>query len=180
MSAADERMAVRTPSGYRSLPRRAALGMIATGRATAATRPVKAVKSAGLPVRVAQGTVETMATLPGTAVNEATGEVTPAGEPLPEAVSEPHPVGEVVTALADDAGVSEPRGNASRAVWVDYATSVGIVVDDEMTRNDIRDAVKNGADSVRMSQPAREGGRLANPGDEPVTEAVTDAHPGIE
>lgn len=183
MSAADDRMAVRTPSGYRSLPRRAALGMIATGRATAVTRPVR---RAGAPVG---GRWVTTDVPRGAAMNETTGEVTAPGESLPEAVSVPHPVDEVVTELVDEvdgdasandvddvAGVVEPRGNASRAAWVDYAASVGVVVLDDMTRNDIRDAVK----SVRMSQPAREGGRLANPGDEPVTKVVTSAHPGIE
>lgn len=39
-----------------------------------------------------------------------------------------------------------PRGNASREVWVDYAESVGVEVDESWTRNEIRDAVREAVD----------------------------------
>lgn len=36
-----------------------------------------------------------------------------------------------------------PRGNASRQAWVDFAESVGVVVDESWTRNEIREAVRD-------------------------------------
>lgn len=61
--------------------------------------------------------------------------------------------------------VPQPRGNASKEAWIDYAMAVNIAVDINATRNDIRDYVLD-----RMSQPAlAEGGRLERPEDEPVT-----------
>lgn len=60
-----------------------------------------------------------------------------------------------------------PRGNASRNAWIDYAMAANISVNIDGTRNEIRDHVNSVL--ARMSQPAREGGRLARPEDEPVT-----------
>lgn len=41
-------------------------------------------------------------------------------------------------------GGGRPRGNASREAWVEYAESLGVVVDPEWTRNEIRDLVEAG------------------------------------
>lgn len=60
-----------------------------------------------------------------------------------------------------------PRGNASRNAWIDYAMAANISVNIDGTRNEIRDHVNDVL--ARMSQPAREGGRLERPEDEPVT-----------
>lgn len=50
-------------------------------------------------------------------------------------------------AKVDEAKVDEdgedgaPAGNASRAVWAEYATARGFDVDDSMSRDDLRDLV---------------------------------------
>lgn len=46
---------------------------------------------------------------------------------------------EMVTVVDADGGV--PAGNASRAVWAEYATARGFDVDDSMSRDDLRDLV---------------------------------------
>lgn len=80
--------------------------------------------------------------------------------------------------------VERPKGNAGRESWAQYAQVHGVEVTDEMGRNEIRDAVVAKLETDRMSQPAFtddsvEGGRLATPEDEPVTESlVTHADPG--
>jgi len=198
MSAAD-RMAVRMPDGeIRSVARRVGLAMIAQSRATH-ERPgqpgktTKARKSTGRP-NVAQSATRA-------AVTVVTAEA-PAPDPefhllsqTPRQIAETMRTGEMpggpayspvdddATALPIEApAVEQPKGNAGRAAWAQYAGVVGVPVDDEMGRNEIRDAVVAKLESDRMSQPAFsefEGGRLATPEDEPVTEsAVTHADPG--
>lgn len=85
--------------------------------------------------------------------------------------------GEDVTALPVEApapDVPEPKKNASRKVWAEYAKSRGVTVTSDMTRNQLRDIVAE-LDTAHLSQPAFAehsvtGGRLATPEDEPVTE----------
>jgi hypothetical protein len=71
---------------------------------------------------------------------------------------------------------AEPRGNAGRDEWAQYARDLGVEVTDGMGRNRIRDAAQDAAQSLaRLPQPALTGGRLETPEDEPVTEeSVTD------
>jgi hypothetical protein len=45
-------------------------------------------------------------------------------------------------AVIDDTDPTRPAGNASREEWEAFATSVGVEVEEGMSRNDIRDAVK--------------------------------------
>lgn len=211
MSAAD-RMAVRMPGGeIRSVPRRVGLAMIAQSRATheRAGQPVsarKARKSTARPIAAqsaAHGAV-TVVTAESPELKSVQVDVTPVhvvieevapdgsretvvdsdsskilGGAKPDAVV----VDEDPTALPIDApAVEQPKGNAGRSAWSEYAGVVGVEVTDEMGRNEIRDAVVAKLESDRMSQPAFaefEGGRLATPEDEPVTEsAVTHADPG--
>jgi hypothetical protein len=201
MSAAD-RMAVRMPDGeIRSVARRVGLAMIAQSRATH-QRPGDAAKAA---------TVRKPTGRPNVAQSGAHGAVTvvTADAPQLERVDvDVTPVRVVIESVAEDgsrdvvvdadtgplvgAGVTnlpieapaieQPKGNAGRAAWAEYAGIVGVPVTDEMGRNEIRDAVVAKLESDRMSQPAFaefEGGRLATPEDEPVTEsAVTHADPG--
>ncbi len=72
----------------------------------------------------------------------------------------------------------EPRQTALRSVWVDYARSLGVEVTSEMTKNQIRDAAADAAQSLaKLPQPALPGGRLETPEDEPATEeSVADAN----
>lgn len=80
--------------------------------------------------------------------------------------------------------IERPKGNAGREAWAQYAAIHGVDVDDEMGRNEIRDAVVAKLETDRMSRPAFtddsvQGGRPATPEDEPVTEdMVTSADPG--
>lgn len=90
---------------------------------------------------------------------------------------------EMAAALGISDMPTEPRGNASRQEWADYASDLGVIVTDGMTRNKIRDAAQDAAQSLaRLPQPALPGGRLETPEDEPVTEeSVTDDEdPGTE
>lgn len=45
-------------------------------------------------------------------------------------------------AVADQDGVTRPRGNASKKVWTDYATGLGIEVPDTAKVAEIRDLVE--------------------------------------
>lgn len=201
MSAAD-RMAVRMPDGeIRSVARRVGLAMIAQSRATheRAGQPVKAAKvrkPTGRP-NVAQSGARgpvTVVTADAPQLERVDVDVTPVrvviesvapdgtAKTLIDADSGPM-LGAAVTDLPIEApAVEQPKGNAGRAAWAEYASVVGVPVTDEMGRNEIRDAVVAKMESDRMSQPAFsefEGGRLATPEDEPVTEsAVTHADPG--
>lgn len=199
MSAAD-RMAVRMPGGeVRSVPRRVGLAMIAQSRATherpgqAGSAP-KARKSTGRP-NVAQSAAHGAVTVV-TADAPQLAPVDDDGPGMIKAVRGPVVYPKIEGAKPDDVVVDEdptslpieapaveqPKGNAGRAAWAEYAGVVGVTVTDEMGRNEIRDAVVAKLESDRMSQPAFsefEGGRLATPEDEPVTEsAVTHADPG--
>lgn len=199
MSAAD-RMAVRMPDGeIRSVARRVGLAMIAQSRATHqrpgdAVKAPKVRKSTGRP-NVAQIGAHGAVTVV-TADAPQLDHVDDDGPGMIKAVRGPvvYPkidgakpddvvVDEDPTALPIEApAVEQPKGNAGRAAWAQYAGVVGVPVTDEMGRNEIRDAVVAKLESDRMSQPAFsefEGGRLATPEDEPVTEsAVTHADPG--
>jgi hypothetical protein len=69
----------------------------------------------------------------------------------------------------------EPKATARRAEWATYADSLGVEVTSAMTKNQIRDAAQDAAQSLdRLPQPARTGGRLETPEDEPATERVAD------
>lgn len=175
MSAAD-RMVVRTRGGaYRSVPRRQGLAWIAAGRASVADGPVTPAdvsEAPGVPPEpedapTGQQDPQTGYVDLSAPEHDATGlqyvglfeEDVPDGVPTVEAVELP-PL---------------PRGNAGRAEWADYAQEhLGLVVTSDQTRNDIRDAAQDAhaAALARMPQPAREGGRLDTPEDEPATETV--------
>lgn len=184
MSAAD-RMVVRTLDGsYRSVPRRQGLGMIAAGRAQAAPAPVE--PAAGDYGDLAE--LVTAAPAPAAVVPD---EEVPEPNPLPrmgaiqfqpdgpkvrvDGTNEPEP------APAPHLP-AEPRGNASRAEWATYAVSLGVEVTDGMSRNRIRDAAQDAAQTLdRLPQPALPGGRLETPEDEPAAERLADDEdPGTE
>ena len=163
MSAAD-RMVVRTLDGsYRSVPRRQGLGMIAAGRAQHAP----ATFEVGDEITTTSSVEERYYPEP------------PAGTPLTTeelARVEAHDAGPEPTEMPAVELPPEPRGNASRAEWATYAESMGVEVTDGMSRNRIRDAAQDVAQTLdRLPQPALLGGRLDTPEDEPVTEeSVTD------
>jgi hypothetical protein len=195
MTAADH-MPVRTREGVRSMPRRAALGLIAAGRA----KPVKAPEApapAGVSQDIITERIAGALGVPPEALTPTSDDAHWAhGDQGPELAKrlDAHWPGreslaewfeeQAASMPADiEPPLSEPRGNASRVVWADYAESLGVTVTDDMTRNVIRDAAREAATStVRLPQPAREGGRLDTPEDEPVTEsAVTDGeNPGSQ
>lgn len=201
MSAAD-RMAVRMPGGeIRSVPRRVGLAMIAQSRATH-ERPgqpgsaPKVRKSTGRP-NVAQSGARgavTVVTADAPQLERVDVDVTPVRVVI-ESVAEDGSrdvvvdadtgplVGAGVTDLPIEAPpIERPKGNAGREAWADFARAHGMTITDAMSRNYIRDTVVAMLENSRMSQPAFgefEGGRLATPEDEPVTEsAVTHADPG--
>lgn len=188
MSAAD-RMAVRMPGGaIRSVPRRVGLAMIAGNRAK------HAPQQAASAVQVV--TAESPALKPGEIELPATKYDGPTladagmtqADLLPDFKAErgpvefatPDDVDEDPTALPIEApAVEQPKGNASRAVWAEFARVHGVPVTEDMGRNEVREAVLGKLESDRMSRPAFDGGRPATPEDEPVTEsAVTHADPG--
>jgi hypothetical protein len=194
MTAVDrERMVVRTRTGeYRSLPRRVALGLIATGRAKppkpeieqAARQAVMRLAAAlDVPTEVitsddvvnhwtAGEPLPVTAAMLGPAIHDDTGDITAPGDPLPEVEDEPTRMNLTPPAMVDPP-LSEPRGNASRVVWAQYAESRGVAVTDDMTRNEIRGAVWEAVLSAdRLPQPAPTGGRLETPEDEPAPEGV--------
>ena len=166
MSAA-YRMVVRTLDGaYRSVPRRQGLGMIAAGRAQRAPAdaapPALAVEAPAAPdlypPELFEGTEVFQLDVPDV--------------PLEGQIDlEPDVPVTYVVDLPE-----EPRGNASRQEWAAYAHDIGVEVHSGMSRNQIRDAAQDAAQSLaRLPQPALPGGRLETPEDEPVTEeSVTD------
>lgn len=169
MSVAD-RMVVRTRDGeYRSVPRRTALAMISVGRAQAAGTTT--IPDEGeTPTVVA----DVASVVPENVSEPATTEPEPVLEPV--GVNEPAPEYEIPTVEAVPLP-AEPRANASRGKWLEYAVSLGVEVADDLTRNEIRDAAQRAAQSLSdLPQPAvTDGGRLDMPEDEPVTEeSVTD------
>lgn len=178
MSAAD-RMVVRTSAGVRSIPRRQALAMISTRRAKLIPQPAP---SGAVRVVTAESPAITR-TMADVGITQA--------DLLPDVRAERGPVvygqtptdvvvDEDPTALPIEApAVEQPKGNAGRDAWVEFARVHGVAVTDEMGRNEVRDTVLAKLESDRMSRPAFEGGRPATPEDEPVTEsAVTHADPG--
>lgn len=196
MSAAD-RMVVRTRDGsYRSFPRRTALGLISRGQATAAAA---AVPQAAPPAEVdplgPHGDEYVIHTEIG-----AHAEVVLTDEPIevdlyrfegtevfqPDTPDEPLEGQIDLSRYVPTTYVAElppePRGNASRADWAAYAASLGVEVSDGMTRNQIRDAAQDVAQSLdRLPQPALTGGRLETPEDEPAAERLADDEdPGTE
>lgn len=177
MSAAD-RMVVRTSAGVRSIPRRQALALISTRRAklippssrSGAVRVVTA-ESPAITRTMADVGITQADLLPD--VQAERGPVVYGKTPTNVMVDDP-------TALPIEApAVEQPKGNAGRDAWAEYARVHGVAVSEDMGRNDIRDTVLAKLESDRMSRPAFEGGRPATPEDEPVTEsAVTHADPG--
>ena len=173
MSAAD-RMVVRTPDGaYRSVPRRAGLGMIAAGRAQAAPMEPATIE---VPTDLAELLDAASTSAPTIEVPTDLAELLDGDDRDEEPDDEPEDYDD----WPDDAeqAVSlpaEPRGNASRAEWATYAVSLGVEVTDDMTRNKIRDAAQDAAQSLaRLPQPALPGGRLETPEDEPAAERLAD------
>lgn len=183
MSAAD-RMVVRTRDGaYRSVPRRTGLGMISRGQAEAATTPAPPVAADVDPLGPHgdeyQEKRDQLLPDMGAALDVPDEEVTdtelPDGEPedYDDWPDDPEPAAQLP---------AEPRGNASRAEWAEYAISLGVDVTDGMSRNKIRDAAQDAAQSLdRLPQPALTGGRLETPEDEPAAERLADDEdPGTE
>lgn len=190
MSAAD-RMVVRTSAGVRSLPRREALALISTRRAKIIPPPsprsgaVRVVTAESPALKTGEielpGGPEDRRTLADLGLTQA--------DLLPEFQAERGKItfAPDVSVPADDVtalpivapAVEQPKGNAGREAWAEYAGVHGVPVSEDMGRNDIRDTVLAKLESDRMSRPAFEGGRPATPEDEPVTEsAVTHADPG--
>lgn len=156
MSAA-ERMIVRTPSGgYKTLPRRRAVGLISAGRAKAARVAPPAPVSRGVTPPPARPAGQGARRVPGEAAAVDTGVATGANETLPE-IGEDTPLydGMNTEVLAgwpiehpepepvEPAELPEPRGNASRKVWATYAMSRDIEVTSSMTRTEIQAAVRD-------------------------------------
>lgn len=187
MSAADDRMVVRTAGGYRSLPRRVALGLISAGRAKADRGPLAGAQDVEAPTVPATperpSTVQEHPVTPSQIVDAATHGT------LPDVVDVASPeYSAALEYLADGSDASDlfeedvptveavelpepPRGNAGRKDWADYAQEhLGIEVTSDMTRNQIRDAAQERLQSLaRLPQPALPGGRLDTPEDEPAT-----------
>jgi hypothetical protein len=167
MSAAD-RMVIRTRDGaYRSVPRRTGLGMISRGQAQAAPAGAPAVSpapadTAGVdPLGPHGDEYQTLGPAPTAVVVD---------EPWPTDA----PDDDVPTVEAAELP-PEPRGNASRQEWAEYAVSLGVEVTDGMSRNRIRDAAQDVAQTLdRLPQPALSGGRLETPEDEPAAERLAD------
>lgn len=197
MSAAD-RMVVRTPAGYRSVPRRVGLGMISAGRAQLATG---GSASGGYPE---PGYTTESVAAPLTPADESQAAVVPATPDDAHTPQEhtqttapqvyagtPDEVDALMDALAPVGDAEpdsipadiparelppEPRVTARRAEWADYADSLGVEVTSAMTKREIQQAALDAATSLaNLPQPALTGGRLETPEDEPVTDgSVTD------
>jgi len=152
MSAAD-RTVVRTRDGrYRVVPRRIAAGLISTGRARLASRR-----------RVTTATRIDTEPVTVTFVERSKPPV-----PLPDAPED-------LERAAVVRMPAPPKTYANKRLWVEYAHRIGVTVDESMTKAAIQAAVRDSADdTARLPQPAREGGRLETPEDEPVPEAGTD------
>jgi hypothetical protein len=185
MSAAD-RMVVRTRSGaYRSLPRRTALGLLAAGRVTLEPAPVTP--------QAAPVTPEPEPVTPSTAVvppNPYDLEIFgPTADELDadDSASSADDVGDgswsaergpIVYDVPEPTARElppEPKPTARRADWAAYADSLGVEVTSAMTKREIQQAAEEAATSLaNLPQPARTGGRLETPEDEPATETVAD------
>lgn len=190
MSAAD-RMAVRMPGGaIRSVPRRVGLAMVARSQATHA--PAQSAPNPSLKGRRPASAV-TVVTADAPSLTDLVDVLSQTSDVVDLADTAHGPVVDPAeffeeddpTALPINApAIERPKGNAGREVWAEFAAAHGVDVDDEMGRNDIRDAVVAKLETDRMSRPAFpdhsvDGGRPATPEDEPVTEdMVTSADPG--
>lgn len=196
MSAAD-RMVVRTREGaYRSVPRRQGLGMISRGQAQAAPAGAPAVSPApadaagvdplgphGDEYQAPPATVSSYEDDPELEERRRAlglkhdGEFMAVRGPIIYPNLEPasgEPDDDVPTVEAAELP-AEPRGNASRQEWAEYAVSLGVEVTDGMSRNRIRDAAQDVAQTLdRLPQPALSGGRLETPEDEPAAERLAD------
>jgi hypothetical protein len=203
MSAAD-RMVVRTREGaYRSVPRRQGLGMIARGQAQAApageptVSPAPADTAGVDPLGPHGDEYQAPTNLYPPELFEGTDvfqpdtpyEIGPDQIDLAPDDDEDDPLDSTADATfkvvrgpveyhpeALAAGLpAEPRGNASRQEWAEYAVSLGVEVTDGMSRNRIRDAAQDVAQTLdRLPQPALSGGRLETPEDEPAAERLAD------
>lgn len=107
---------------------------------------VNAARELGYPTSVVKTTMGGY-NAPDAVVNEALGveEIKegveyPAPSPEPASIPVPEPDPEPVQETAPK--VKCPKGNASRGAWAAYAQSLGVTVDDRMTRNQIRDLAK--------------------------------------
>lgn len=177
MSAAD-RMVVRTSAGVRSLPRREALALISTRRAKLIP---PSTRSGAVRVVTAESPALKTVQVDVTPVHVVIEEVAPDGsrETVVDADSSKILPSDPTALPIVAPAVEQPKGNAGREAWAEYAGVHGVPVTEDMGRNDIRDTVLAKLESDRMSRPAFEGGRPATPEDEPVTEsAVTHADPG--
>lgn len=208
MSAADRMVVRTRDGSYRSVPRRVGLGMIARNFATAApaapletieveittdpdTARLLGLRSDPAPAVVItpQQAVE-LGLRPAPAVEQpepiVIGGTPEQVEAIKEALApvlepvgpdEALPDGDIPTVYAVPLP-EEPKQTALRSVWVDYARSLGVEVTSEMTKNQIRDAAADAAQSLaNLPQPALPGGRLETPEDEPATEeSVADAN----
>jgi hypothetical protein len=190
MSAAD-RMVVRTPAGYRSVPRRVGLGMISAGRAKLATRegtdaplaPADEPQAAVVPATPESAPTpqeHTQTTAPDVDAGETTIYGQAFAETFGNVSTEPIEVpGSMLPALMGDVPARElppePKPTARRGEWADYADSLGIEVTAAMTKREIQHAAQEAATSLaNLPQPALTGGRLETPEDEPATETVAD------
>lgn len=177
MSAVD-RMGVRVRGGgYRSLPRRQALALIAAGRAEAdkGSRLAEPIRQPD-PVEIT-GTPEAIDTLMDELAPVDVDQVPPelgAGDaPELQYVSD---TGDDDVPTVDAVPLPlEPKPSARRGEWADYAGSLGVEVTSAMTKREIQQAAEEAAQSLtNLPQPARTGGRLETPEDEPATETVAD------
>jgi len=181
MSAAD-RMVVRTPAGYRSVPRRVGLGMISAGRAQLATREGADAPQAS--VQDVEAPPVPATSEPAHTPQEHTQTTAPDIEALGAEIADfiktqgpawtAPPEEDVPTALAVELP-PEPKPTARRGEWADYADSLGVEVTSTMTKREIQKAAQEAATSLaNLPQPALPGGRLETPEDEPATETVAD------
>lgn len=208
MSAADRMVVRTRDGSYRSVPRRVGLGMISRGHATPAKggtaaggypEPGYTIPSPAEPAPLETIEVEIttdsdtarMLGLEDIAAVEQPEPIVIGGTPEqveaimdalapvlePVGPDEVLPDGEIPTVYAVELP-QEPKQTALRSVWVDYARSLGVEVTSEMTKNQIRDAAQDAAQSLaNLPQPALPGGRLETPEDEPATEeSVADAN----
>jgi hypothetical protein len=193
MSAVD-RMGVRVRGGgYRSLPRRQALAMIAAGRAQADPGSRLAEPSVA-PQEPAEGveppTVPATPETPPTAPQRVqTFQFQPDGPRVGvDGTSKPSRAPDLEPVHKDDVDAGEdvptvyavelppePKATARRSEWAEYADSLGVEVTSAMTKRDIQQAAEEAAMSLaNLPQPARTGGRLETPEDEPAAETVAD------
>lgn len=203
MSAVD-RMAVRVRGGgVRSLPRRQALALIAAGRAEAEQRSRVAeppvIESADVsPETQPEPNPYDLGTFAASAaeLDAGAGDDSAASAdddwdgswqaergPIVYDTPAPAPELQYVSGTPDEDVPTvdavplppEPKPSALRGVWAEYADSLGVEVTSTMTKREIQQAAEEAAQSLtNLPQPARTGGRLETPEDEPATKTVAD------